>query len=607
MTARLLAIVAIIAPWLALTPLAGSGASTVALYAITLVAAFHGLGLGIATLAKRGDAGTFLIIQWGVAAAIAIGGLAIAAGVYTARAQWFIVFYGAAVHSGALAWRFEHTRERIAHELRWDRSRLWLVLAAMIVVMGVLHVVGSAGDVGARPFDDDGNVLAQVKRLLDTGGLTDRIGFPRTSQLGGTVALDSLAAIAGDVRFVRMIDGLELVLFLGLVCARIHARDATSGLWAAIIVITTAALGLGDPGPAPVWTIAALALALFSTIADADDRQSTAIPAALVTGVLVALRLELAPLAVVGFLAAWWAGGGYGRTLFGLAAVAAIGFVPLAIARNLAIGGVDVASHGWTLGRIALFLAITIAASPILLLPFGGDRRHAERAVAWATGASIAGFATGLVGERGYAVHFLWAIGIVYVAKLVIELSRRDRGTVFGAASIVMALVAVVLIYDGRDAAGRVRWSHRYSELVYGIDYLHNIGDTPPVGDPYERVLATAPPGSTVAGVGCGSRAARLPHPSHHRSARASHRPAPPAQLRAPRPIEAVAAGRGHARRLLARRRRRQTRAPRPARSRISPALHAELRGAFVRRRPRPDRPCDARIGAARRAALSYC
>jgi hypothetical protein len=496
-TARILAIAAIIAPWLALTPLASTGASSVALYAITLVAAFHGLGLGIATLAKRGDAGTFLIIQWGVACAIAIGGIAIAAGAYTARVQWFVVFYGAAVHSGALAWRFDTTRERIAHELRWERSRLWLVLAAMIGVMAVLHVVGSAGDVGARPFDDDGNVLAQIKRLLDTGGLADRVGYPRTSQLGGSVALDSLAAIAGDVRFARMLDGLELVLFLGLVCARVRARDATSGLWAAIIVVATAALGLTDPGPAPVWTIAALGLALFSTIADADDRQSTAIPGALIAGVLVALRLEMAPLAVVGFLAAWWAGGGYGRTLFGLAAVGAIGFVPLAIARHQAIG--EVASHGSMWSHVPLFAAVLIVASPILLLPFGDDRRHAQRAVAWGTGASIAGVASGLVGERGYAVHFLWAIGVVYVAKLVIELSRRDRGTAFGGASLVMALVAVVLIYDGRETAGRARWSHRYSELVYGIDYLHDIGDTLPIADPYERVLATAPPGSTVA------------------------------------------------------------------------------------------------------------
>jgi len=494
--ARLAAIAAVIAPWLALTPLARTNASTVALYAITLVAAFHGLGIVVAWASRRYAAPAFLAIQWGVAAAIAIGGIAMSLHVYTERVQWFVVFFGAAMHSGAMLWRFSDTRDVVAHQLRWDRSRLWFVIIAALVALGLIHVVGSAGDVNGRAFDDDGNVFAQVKRLVDTGALTDRIGFPRTSQLGGAVTLDSLATIAGDVRFLRMMDALELVLFLALVCSRIRTRDATSAIWAAIVVLLISALSLLQSEPLPLWTTTALGMALFATVETTTDDQRTAIPAALVAGALVAVRMELAPLAVVGFFAAWWAAGGFGRTLAGLAGIALIAVVPYLVARSLAVGDVEAASHGSLIVRIAIFVPVTLVASAILLLPFD-DRTRAQRAVAWGAGAAIAGIASQLVGERGVSVQYLWPIAIIYGSKLVIELSRGDRAVV-PAAAMITALVAIVMIDDGRETPGRPRWSHRYEELVYGVHYLHT-RDVEPIGNTYASALASVPRGARVA------------------------------------------------------------------------------------------------------------
>lgn len=499
MVARLtapVAVITVIAPWLALTPLAHTNASTVALYAITLIAAFHGLGVVVAWASRRYAAPAFLAIQWGVAAAIAIGGIAMSLHVYTERVQWFVVFFGAAMHSGAMLWRFSDTRDVVAHQLRWDRTRLWFVIIAALVALGLVHVVGSAGDINGRAFDDDGNVFAQVKRLVDTGALTDRIGFPRTTQLGGAITLDALATIAGDVRYARMMDALELILFLALVCSRIRTRDATSAIWAAFVVLLTSALSLLQSEPTPMWTTTALGVAVVATVETTTDDQRTAIPAALLAGALVTVRMELAPFAIVGFFAAWWAAGGFGRSLAWLTGLALVVIAPYVLVRSFAVGHVEAASHGSLIARIGMFVPIAIVASSILLLPFD-DRTRAQRAVAWGTGAAIAGVASQLVGERAVAVQYLWPIALIYVSKLVIELSRGDRSIV-PAGAMITAVVAIVMINDGRETPGRPRWSHRYEELVYGVHYLHT-RDVEPTGNPYASALASVPLGARVA------------------------------------------------------------------------------------------------------------
>jgi hypothetical protein len=91
----------------------------------------------------------------------------------------------------------------------------------------------------------------------------------------------------------------------------------------------------------------------------------------------------------------------------------------------------------------------------------------------------------------------LWPIVLAYIAKLVVELARGDAAP--PATALVVALLAAVWIYDGRETSGRARWSHRYSELVFGIDYLHRVGDRAPAGGSYDRALAAVPAGATVA------------------------------------------------------------------------------------------------------------
>jgi hypothetical protein len=90
----------------------------------------------------------------------------------------------------------------------------------------------------------------------------------------------------------------------------------------------------------------------------------------------------------------------------------------------------------------------------------------------------------------------VWPIALAYLAKLVIDFARRER---LGAASLIVALLGVGWIYEGRDTTGRARWSHRYTELLYGIEYLHRVGDAAPAGGSYASVLAAIPAGATVA------------------------------------------------------------------------------------------------------------
>jgi hypothetical protein len=471
MLARL---VAIALPWLAL--IAPAGAVSVGLHAIAIIAAFHGWGLAIARACRR-DPGAWLAIAWGLAGVVALAGLAIALGVYTARVQWAIVLLGLVIHSGVLAMRLR------APSPRWP-----MLPALLVAALAVVHVLGAAGDVGARPFDDDGNLLGQIARLLDTGGLADGIGYPRTSQLGGHAALASLAAIAGDLRFARMIDALGLAVFLALACARIRVRDAATGIWACLLIVTVSALPIAHAEATPMWLVAALALALFATLEDATDDPRSAIPVALVAGALVALRTELAPIAVVAIAGAWWER--RGRMLLALAGIALVVVAPYALARQLAE---PIASGGSTVARAAGVVAIAVPASALLLLPFGGDRSRAQRSAAWATAAGLAGVAL----SGGYASQFLWPIALAYIAKLVVELARGDAAP--PATAFVVALLAAVWIYDGRDTAGRARWSHRYSDLVFGIDYLHGVGDRAPAGGSYDRALAAIPDGATVA------------------------------------------------------------------------------------------------------------
>src|SRR5205085_6491534 len=106
---------------------------------------------------------------------IAVAGVALAFGVFTLPVQLTILCTFAGAHTAMIIARW--------HELPQLSIGPWLAAALLLAALGAVHVLGAAGDLGARPFDDDGHVLAQLQRLRDTGELADAIGYARRAQL----------------------------------------------------------------------------------------------------------------------------------------------------------------------------------------------------------------------------------------------------------------------------------------------------------------------------------------------------------------------------------------------------------------------------------------
>lgn len=497
------------APWLVLLPL--GGAAAVLASAIALVAACHGAGQLVAWLSGlHRNAGRLpacsleplLAIQLGLAAMIGLAGLASALHLFTLAGQIIVVYGFAAVHTAVVVLGRAGLRDA---PRTWLRP--WLVPCLLLGAIAVLHVLGAAGDLGARPFDDDGHVLAQLQRLRETGTLGDPIGYPRTSQLGGQLAFDALACLAGDIHLARAAEALAFALAIALVCARIGPRALAGAIWALLVVVAASALAFVPADAATCWTAVGLVIALHALVTDrlrdGDHRLRSLVPLGVVAGALITLRFELAPMAAIAGIAVW-SGADHARArLHRFAVIAAVVLAvvaPYAAIRALAWSEVPAAARGLiaapagALGpRLAIAAATLVAALPLVAL---ARRDLPARGLAIGACLAIAGMVGQLTGARPYAIRFLWPLALAIGLIAIIEIARRSRLTT---AALVGTLVLAVLVYEGRDAAGRVRWTRRYLDLATHIEYLRHARERPPASGDYEALLRRVPPGATVA------------------------------------------------------------------------------------------------------------
>jgi len=487
-----LAILAIAVPWLTLLPLHGGLA--VLAHAITLVAAFHGAGLVVARATGQRVGSPLLIVQWGTAALIGLSGLATALHVGTLALHAVLVFGFAAVHTGSLGLGFAGHTARIADRLSGPRT--WLIPAALLAGLGLLAVLGAAGDAVVRPFDDEGHVVAQLRRLLDTGQLGDPIGYPRHAQLGGQLALAALASGAGD-SFARTVEPLALVLALGLVLSRIRARDAGAALWAMLAITTAFGLALAPLDPLPCWTAVGLCLALYTMLSEAEP---PTLALAITAGALVTVRYELAPIAAVCVVAAWWRRRSDHRaTAILIGAVFAVAF-PFLVARMIAWRSVPADAHRALASPAQLafvlraLLGAAIAAPLALVLRLALPGSRAVRIAALASAVALGGMLAHATGAGAYSLRLAWPIAIAFALVLIVELART-RAT--GPAALLPVLVLLVLVLEGRDAPGRLRWWRRLTTATENLDALRRPPAEP--ADPYAELLATVPSGATVA------------------------------------------------------------------------------------------------------------
>jgi hypothetical protein len=487
-----LVVAAIALPWLGLLPLPGVIAAVA--HALTLLAAFHGAGLLVARLARRRDPEPLLAVQWGIALVIALSGLAIAAHAGTLAGQAVLVFGCAAVHTGALGVSFARYTARV--ELRLAGPRSWRVAAGLLIVLGALTVLGAAGDGFAQPLDDDGHLLAQLRRVLDTGALGDAIGYPRSGGLGGQVALAAVVSGAGD-GFTHAIEALALALSLGLAVSRIDARDRNTAQWAVLVIAAGFGLALAPLDPLPCWIAVGLLLALHAMVCEADP---PALPLGLTAGALIALRYELAPVAAVALIAVWWRRRDAHRKTAVLVAGVVAAVAPLAIARAAAWRSVPsfvdavLAAPPQSALIVRLAIAAAIAVPGALVLQLALPERRELHWVALASAVGLAAIAAHVTGAGLYSGRLAWPIAIALLLTVIVELARASRT---GPAALIAALGLCLVIYEAGEAPARLRWWRRMADAATDLGYLRN----PPTdaADPYAALLARVPPGATVA------------------------------------------------------------------------------------------------------------
>jgi hypothetical protein len=408
------------------------------------------------------------------------------------------VIAGVVAHSAELALAVAATADAVAAELRWERARFWLLPVALLALLAVVHVLGAAGAISDRPYDDDGHVVAQLRRLVDTGALADPIGYARGAQLGGHAGLAGLVGAFGDVRTARYVDGgLGFALVLALALARIRPRDAASAIWATLLVVLASAVTIRWGELVPLWIPAGLLVATYVSL----ERAEHALPIGLLAGAAAAMRGELIAPAIVLVIAAWWPRRGDRARLVALAAAGAVACVPYLVARALAWRTVDASAHALLepthaglAARLGLFALVALAVLPLVLLPTRelGDMRL--RWLALAAAAGLAAIAGQLGVERPFATHFVWTFAIAGFVAIAIELAAARQ---LARTALVVALLVSVLVFDGHELMGRFGWSGRYLDLIADAEYLRHCA----AGDdaPYAAAFAAIPPGDTVA------------------------------------------------------------------------------------------------------------
>ena len=491
---------AVLVPWLALLHI--SGALGFALAMISVIAAFAGWGLLVARLARIEDAPLALVVHWGLAAMIGLAGVALVVHQLGHAVQLALVVAGIALHSGLVLLDRRRHEDRLVAFLRAADSRFWLIPAIALVVVAALHVLGTAGDVTASAFDDDGSLPAQLHRLWQTGTLADPIGFARDAQLGGNACASALVTALTGFAWFRVVDGLGFALLLWLAIAYLRPRTAAASLWAVLLIFVAASYPSVAADATPRWLAASLLLTLFVTFeryaAPEDDRELW--PLGLLASAVAVLRSELIPVAIAmiasaGLLAIGRSGSR--RRTLALVAVPLAAVVPFVIARIAARASVPasalVGRHGVMLPWL-IFLGLLVIAIWIPTVTSRGPRRW----IAIAALLGLAAIIAQLTGTRPYATQLAWPI--VVAAGLAIGLGALRTSTLDPrAAALVLSLLAAVLIYDGRDVPGRVRWSRRYTELASGIEYLRHAYPSAAQPDPYAPLLASVPPGATIA------------------------------------------------------------------------------------------------------------
>lgn len=410
-----------------------SGALHVALGALAIGLALHGLGRAAAYVAGERDAPgegaapVPLAIAWGLAVHLGLGGWLAAAGLFDRTAQRGLVLAGIAL---GVPWMLPRVRAAIERARGW-RPTAGTVVTVCITAAVAVHTLGEAGRRHAAFLDLDGDVLAAAVRLDADGTLPDAEAYPRTAGLGGNVVATTLTTVVGDPATAHAIDGgLGLALLLALLFdlrrgpARAYAGFAVGAL----------ALGLPSlvPDLAPRWTMAALAVATLPAA-----RRSPALAVLTAAGAATLGHGGLGLLAVLLVAASRTAASRTITPRMVMPRTSAARWRPFAIAAAVLGGYV-----------VAYLRARTSLAAPPLVAP-GLLVRLAialpAAAILWALLSTLAPRGHGDDADAPALARFLAAAAAAIAAALVLAMSPT-AGAIAAAPFLLAALLVLVVV-----------------------------------------------------------------------------------------------------------------------------------------------------------------
>ena len=499
-----------VAPWAALawTP----PTLLAALFAALAIgaAALHGFGAALAIAFDRTSRrrSTIDAMCLGIAVVLLVGGWLAALGRFDHTGQLALLISGLVLHVFAI---FHRRREadlvaRVRGAIRSADAAdglLWLVVFAILA----LHVLGLFASLHDSGYDDDGHWFGAVKRMRDTGGFDDPIGYGRAYQLGGSVVSSVLSATVGDIRCTRVGEALGFILtVLALAQLSLSARDRR-GAGAMIFLLLALALSSkaqGELDTSLFWLPCALFVATFRHLLarSRTPRAGDAVWLVLLLAALVAVRLEY-----LAFAAAMTV------TARGRRSLALLGGIALCLAPTVIewyrAGDLD---HTHAFARYASLIAAGLVAGLGMLLP---RQPKTPLAVFTYAVAACALLMFGIPTPAGeFTGRLVWVpvFALLYVSLACLaqaQWSKRDQladlhyavGTRtrfrFMTAGILV-LTAVAFIMRAQDPTVRMSWRNRFRGWVQDAAELAIARPVPPVFPPYAQLLAQVPAGATV-------------------------------------------------------------------------------------------------------------
>jgi hypothetical protein len=432
---------------------------------LAIVAAFHGYGRLAAALVDDEDAPVGLVTAWGVAVVVAIAGVLVAAGIYGLAARVALLTAGCVL--GA-AWLSTNAL-RLASAARGHVTPGTSAVAVVVGGIMIVQILAAAGHSLSPFLDVETSYLAQLRRVDDTGGLGDAVGFPRTAGLGGQIAL---AALIGplDATASHLIDeGILFVIAIAAASSAIRATGFARGLGFAGLTIALVVVPEYSHDMAPYWSLIVLFVGTASTLERADRRHSArlALLAIFVAGAAATVRHPAIVFALfVGIIASrssrrWPQPAAIGHAAILVGSLACLSYL---LAHVRAIGaGIDLGAFAeWRTdlaSRTVLWIGL---GSAVLVVVSRALPRDPTRTATLAIGATL--LAAGALqpsasGAWQYAIPaglaILVLLGVrLFADPILPDEAPRERTPMLGPA-VVVATLAVALVALPRYRIGR--------------------------------------------------------------------------------------------------------------------------------------------------------